>query len=82
MEKKNKLNDLIVPFKMSKSEVKIYKMIYESSLFSTFGISSEEIIKETKISKRTLIYSLNKFKEKNIINITKIGKFNFYKCSV
>ncbi len=82
MEKKNKLNDLIVPFKMSKSEVNIYKMIYESSLFSTFGVSSEEIINETKISKRTLIYSLNKFKEKNIINITKIGKFNFYKCSL
>lgn len=82
MEKKNKINDLIVPFKMSKSEVKIYKIIYESSLFSTFGVSSEEIIKETKISKRTLIYSLNKFKEKNIINITKIGKFNFYKCSL
>lgn len=79
--KKEKLYDLPIKFKMSKSEVKIYKLIYEASLFSTFGVSNEEIIKETKVSKRTLIYCLNNFKSKNIIQITKIGKYNFYKCN-
>ena len=48
-------------------------------LSSHIGVSNEEILKETQVSKRTLIYTLNKFKEKNILIDTKIGKFDYHK---
>ena len=76
---KEKIKELIYPFKMTKNEVKVFSLISEASIFSTFGVSSEEIIKETSISKRSLIYALNNFKSKNILSITKIGKYNYYK---
>lgn len=76
---KDKLNDFKLSFKMTKSEVKISKLISEASIFSYFGVSNEEILKETQVSKRTLIYTLNKFKEKNILIDTKIGKFDYHK---
>lgn len=78
-ENKEKIKDLIHPFKMTKNELKVFSLISETSLFSTFGVSVEEIIKETGISKRSLIYVFNNFKSKNILNITKIGKYNYYK---
>ncbi len=81
-EKKIKMDNLILPFKMTKSEEKIYKFIYESSYFSTFGVSSKEIIEESSVSKRTLIYALNNLKSKNILDETKIGKFSYYKCKI
>jgi len=76
---KEKLNIYTSPFKMTKSEEKVYKLISETSIFSTFGISNEEIIKGTQVSKRTLINTLNKFKEMNILEDTKIGKFDYHK---
>ena len=76
---KEKIKELMYPFKMTKNEVKVFSLISEASIFSTFGVSSEEIIKETGISKRSLIYALNNFKSKNILSITKIGKYNYYK---
>lgn len=78
---KNKTNKPL-DLKLTKSEEKIYKLILESSIFSDFGISAIEIIKETKISKRTLIYTLNKFKNEFNLKVTKIGKYNFYKLDI
>ena len=77
--KKEKIECVNYPFKMSKAEQKVYKLIYESTLFSTFGVSNQEIMKEIGLSKRSLIYALNKLKNKNLLNITKIGKYNYYK---
>ncbi len=76
---KEKIDCLTFPYKLSKTEQKIYKLISEASLFSTFGVSNQEIIKEIGASKRSLIYALNEFKSKNMLNVTKIGKFNYYK---
>lgn len=67
---------------MSKSEQKIYKLIKEVSIFSTFGVSNQEIIKEVGVSKRTLIYVLRKFENKKILIKTKIGKYNYYKFNI
>ena len=67
---------------MSKSEQKIYKLIKEVSIFSTFGVSNQEIIKEAGVSKRTLIYVLRKFENKKILIKTKIGKYNNYKFNI
>ncbi len=80
--KKNQLNTFKFNFKMTKSENKIFKLISEASIFSYFGVSNEEIIKETQVSKRTLISTLNKFKENNILVDTKIGKFDYHKFNI
>ena len=80
--KKNQLNTFKFNFKMTKSENKIFKLIREASIFSYFGVSNEEIIKETQVSKRTLISALNKFKENNILVDTKIGKFDYHKFNI
>lgn len=79
---KNKLDTFKYDFKMTKLEEKILKLISEASVFSYFGVSNEEIIKETQVSKRTLISTLNKFKEKNILVDTKIGKFDYHKFNL
>ena len=79
---KNKLNSLKYDFKMTKSEEKILKLISEASLFSCFGVSNEEIIKETNVSKRTLISTLNKLKEENLLVDTKIGKYDYHKVNI
>ena len=80
--KKNQLSTFKNNFKMTKSENKIFKLISEASIFSYFGVSNEEIIKETQVSKRTLISALNKFKENNILVDTKIGKFDYHKFNI
>ncbi len=79
---KEKIKSLELPFEMTKSEQKIYRLISEASVFSTFGVSNKEIMKETGVSKRTLIYTLKEFKLKNILKETKIGKFNYYKINL
>ena len=79
---KNKLDTFKYDFKMTKLEEKIFKLISEASVFSYFGVSNEEIIKETQVSKRTLISTLNKFKENNILVDTKIGKFDYHKFNI
>lgn len=63
---------------MTNVEKRIYKFIKEMSLFSYVGVSNEEIMKETKVSKRSLINVIKKFKNNNMIKITKIGKYNYY----
>lgn len=65
--------------KLTKSEEKIFILILESSIYSTFGLSNEEIMLETGLSKRTIIYSLNKFKQEYKMIDTKIGKFTYHK---
>lgn len=64
---------------MTKSNNKIYSLLCEASIFSNYGVSSEEIIKETGVSKRTSIYSLNKLRDNSLLIETKIGKFSYYK---
>lgn len=76
---KNELNNLEFSFKMTKSEQKIYYLLCEASIFSNYGVSSEEILKETGVSKRTLIYSLNKLRNNSMLIETKFSKFSYYK---
>lgn len=76
---KEKLLNYKTNIKMTKSEKKIYSLLSEASIFSNYGVSSIEILKETNVSKRTLIYSLNKFREYKILNETKIGRNSYFK---
>lgn len=59
-----------------------YKIIYEGTLFSYCGISNQEIIEQVGVSKRGLIYCLNKFKDNNILEDTKIGKYDYHKLKI
>lgn len=81
LNEKEELNNYSCNLKMTKSDKKIYSLLTEASIFSNYGVSSEEILKETGVSKRTLIYSLNKFKGASLLIETKIGKYSFYKIS-
>lgn len=48
---KKKINEYNVSFKLTKSEEKIFKVIKEASILSTFDVSNEEIMQETHVSK-------------------------------
>lgn len=75
----SRLNNLIIPEGFTKSEIKVYKLLGEATIYSTYGVSNEEIMDQTGISKRTLIYSLNKFKASDMIEDTKVGKTTYHK---
>lgn len=68
--------------KLTKSENLIFKIILESSMLSTFGVSNDEIIIETGVSKRTLINAINKFKIEYELIDTKIGKFKYHRLNL
>lgn len=76
---KEKAKNYLSLHMMSKSEKKIYNLISEASLFSDYGVSNDEIMSETGVSKRTLMYCLNDLKQKNLVKDTKIGKYCFHK---
>ncbi|MCF0105937.1 MAG: hypothetical protein HUJ53_04185, partial [Holdemanella sp.] len=78
-EKRQRIQNLQIVSDLTASEQKIYALLAETTILSYFGISNEEIINELNISKRTLMYALKKFREKDLLIETKVGKFNFIK---
>ncbi len=80
-QNKDFINNINTSIELTKSEKKIYNIISEATILSDFGVSNAEILEETGVSKRTLIYFLNKIKENNILIDTKVGKFVFHKFS-
>ncbi len=78
---KAKVNSFVDLSMMSKSEKKIYRLICEASVFSEFGVSNEEIMSETGVSKRTLMYSLDNLRKRNVIEDIRIGKYCFHKMA-
>lgn len=78
---KDDINNIETSIELTKSEKKIYNIISEATILSDFGVANAEIIRETGVSKRTLIYFLNRIKENNILVDTKIGKFVYHKFS-
>ena len=79
---KEKISSASIPSSLTKSEKIIYSLLVEATILSDYGISSKEIISETNISKRTLIYTLNHFKDMGILSETKIGRFTYYKIKM
>ena len=49
------------------------------SIINNVSTSNDEIIKDTGVSKRILIYTLNKFKDNDLLDDIKIGKYTFHK---
>ncbi len=73
------VNDIQTPGDLSKSEMAIYKVIAESTILSSYGISNSEIMKETGVSKRTLMTALAKWRDSDLLEETQIGKLTFHK---
>lgn len=63
----------------TKSEKRIYDFILTASYYSIFGITNNEIMEELKISKRTVISTMNKLKELELLQDTKVGKLTYHK---
>ncbi|MCF0115202.1 MAG: Fic family protein [Erysipelotrichaceae bacterium] len=80
--KKYLVEDLECTFSLSKAEAKIYRILKEGSLLSEFGLTLQEIMKETGVSKRTLMYALQKFKEMDVVEEIKIGRFSYLKLKL
>ncbi len=77
--KKEKIDNICKVKEFTKSENKIYSLLAEASILTDFGISNKEIIQECNVSKRTLIYTLNKFSNMDLLDDTKIGKLTYHK---
>ena len=73
------IKETLVLDHLTKSEKIIYDHLLLASLFTYFGISNEQIIEDTKISKRTLITTMNKFRELNLLDDLKLGKITYHK---
>ena len=63
----------------SKSESKIISLLKEATLLSNYGVTINEIIFNTSLSKRTIAYTIKKLKDKDYLEINRIGKNNYYK---
>lgn len=78
-EKKQEIKNIQYPFDMTKSEKKIFDLLHEASVLTYFGINNENILNITGISKRTLMTTMKKFKEMNILEERKLGKVQYHK---
>ncbi len=76
----NQINE--IPDDIRKSERKILIVLLEASIFTFFGISIDEIIKQTSSSKRTVIYALNDLRKRNLLIETKFGRIIFHKAKL
>lgn len=68
-----------VPDNWNKSEKIIYHLLIEAGAFTYFGISSNEIQKETGFSRRTVQYALSHMRSLHLLKEIKAGKFTFHK---
>lgn len=79
LKNKKESIDSFKPDNYSKTQNKIVKTLLEASVLSDYGVSVKEIIKYTSVSERSVVYTFKLLKENNHLEITKIGKFNYYK---
>ena len=54
----------------------------EATILSEYGISNSEIIDYAKVSKRTVISAMNKFRNAGILKETPVGKVTNHKIAV
>ena len=63
----------------TRSERDILKLTAEASLLSDFGISNAETIQYTGISKRTVISSIQKFRQMDLLEDIKVSKTVYHR---
>ncbi len=69
-------------YELTKSEKKVFDLLLQASVFTYFGICNEEIMMETGLSKRTMISTMNKFKELELLEEHKMGKTVYHKLRI
>ena len=77
--KKRMIDQIDLDKSFTKNEKAIYKLIYESSLFTDYGICNEEIMNELEISKRSLLYAIEKYRNLDLLDETKISKVIYHR---
>ena len=75
------INQIISYDGLTKTEQEVYRIIKKATIVSYYGVSNEEIMSLTKVSKRALILALNKFKAMDLIIDTVIGKTLYHRIS-
>jgi len=79
-EKKERIETTVFSKKdFTVSERKILQLLAESTLLSDFGISNAEILENTSVSKRTLISSMQRFRELKLLEETKFSRTVYHK---
>lgn len=81
-EKKTKIENFSYDPELSASEKKVFFLLSESSILSPYGIRNDEIMKESCISKRTLMYILKRLKDQDRLIDTKFGRFTYHKIKL
>lgn len=76
----NQIN--VIPDDIQKAERKLLIVLSEASIFTFFGISIDEIINQTSLSKRTIIYALNDLRKRNLLVETKFGRIMYHKAKL
>lgn len=69
-------------YTFTKAEREVYRLLVEGTILSEFGVSNEEIMNYTNLSKRTIINSLNKMREMKLIKDHRIGKYIFHQLDI
>lgn len=81
-EKKHRIESSRLPqTEFTRSEKEILRLLAEASLLSDFGISNSEIMENTGISKRTVISSMKKFRQMDLLEETKLSKTVYHRLS-
>lgn len=81
-ENKTKIENFSYDPELSASEKKVFFLLSESSILSPYGIRNDEIMKESYISKRTLMYILKRLKDQDRLIDTKFGRFTYHKIKL
>ena len=71
-----------IPDDIKKSERCILTVLQEASVFTFYGISTDEIMEQTSLSKRTVIYALNDLRKRNLLVETKFGRITYRKALI
>jgi len=81
-QKKTKIDTIEFPKEdFTHSERTILKLLAESTLLSDFGISNAEIMEYTGVSKRTVISSMQKFRQMGLLEENKFSKTVYHKLT-
>ena len=66
----------------TKAEKNLYHLLYEASLLSEYGIPNAELIRYGGVTKLTVLHAIRKFRELDLLEDRKVGRFLFHRLKV
>ena len=80
-EKQKKAEDISRQYQEETSSDRlIFRVLAEASQFTYFGVSNEEIMSTTQVSKRPLMYFLRKYRGR--VEIQPFGRYDYHKLKL